>query len=79
MLRIIPAWRVRGLGSGKGRLDTYAEYPEDDKEYYFKKVPVAVIGNLEQYQFARAVGVHCLGIVGPKRYLEGLQKAKTTH
>ena len=38
---------------------TYPEYSDDDEKDDLEEVPVAVVGDLEEYEFARAEGVHC--------------------
>lgn len=39
---------------------TYAEYAQDYEKYYLEEVPVSVVCDLEQYQFATAIRVHGL-------------------
>ena len=52
--------RQKGLGHG-GFL-SYPKYAEDDKEDNFEEMPVAVIGDLEQDEFAGTKRVHSLKI-----------------
>jgi len=42
------------------REDSYPKDPKNHEEDYFEKMPISIIGNLEQYQLSGAEGVHCL-------------------
>jgi hypothetical protein len=44
----------------RGRQYSYAEYSKYDKEDNLKEMPVAVIGDLEQYKLSCSEGIHDL-------------------
>ena len=46
---------IRWEGAGAN-----AKYADDDEKYDFEKVPVAVVRNLKEYEFAGAERVHSL-------------------
>lgn len=37
---------------------TNSEYTQDDKENYFEEVPISIVRDLEQYEFAGAKRIH---------------------
>ena len=39
---------------------THTEDTKDYEKYNLKEMPITVVGDLEQYQFPRSEGVHCL-------------------